>query len=55
VARDAIEGSILTETGWFNAGMLQKALADHKAGLADHGRLLWQIVMLEKSLKRLFG
>jgi asparagine synthase (glutamine-hydrolysing) len=55
VARDAIEGSILTETGWFNTKMLQNALTDHKSGIADHGRMLWQVVMLEKSLKRLFG
>jgi asparagine synthase (glutamine-hydrolysing) len=55
VARDAIEGSILTETGWFNTKILQKALTDHKSGIADHGRMLWQVVMLEKSLKRLFG
>jgi asparagine synthase (glutamine-hydrolysing) len=30
-------------------------LTDHKSGIADHGRMLWQVVMLEKSLKRLFG
>ncbi|MEY4501532.1 MAG: hypothetical protein RIS52_1422, partial [Pseudomonadota bacterium] len=55
VARDVVENSVLTETGWFNQAVLQKAVADHKAGLVDHGRLLWQLVMLEKSLKRLFA
>jgi asparagine synthase (glutamine-hydrolysing) len=55
VARDVVENSILTETGWFNQAVLQKAVADHKAGLVDHGRMLWQLVMLEKSLKRLFA
>jgi asparagine synthase (glutamine-hydrolysing) len=29
--------------------------AEHKAGIAEHGRLLWQLVMLDKSLGRLFG
>ena len=35
----------------FTAGLA----ADHKAGRAEHGRTLWQLVMLEKSLARLFG
>jgi asparagine synthase (glutamine-hydrolysing) len=55
VAREVVEGSILTESGWFNKDAMQKAVADHKAGLADHGRMIWQLVMLEKSVKRLFG
>ena len=37
------------------AAIIAKAARDHKAGLADNGRLLWQLVMLEKSVKRLFG
>ena len=28
---------------------------DHRAGLSDHGRTLWQLLMLETSLQRLFG
>jgi len=35
--------------------MLAKVAADHKAGVADHGRLLWQLLMLDKGLGRLFG
>jgi asparagine synthase (glutamine-hydrolysing) len=27
----------------------------HQAGKSDHGRLLWQLVMFEKSMTRLFG
>lgn len=38
-----------------DAALIAKAARDHKAGLADNGRLLWQLVMLEKSVKRLFG
>ena len=34
---------------------MAKIAADHKAGLSDHGRLLWQMVMLDKALGRLFG
>jgi len=26
---------------------------DHRRGISDHGRLLWQLVMLEQSLRRL--
>jgi asparagine synthase (glutamine-hydrolysing) len=48
-------GSALAKTGWFDANLLSKIAADHKSGLADHGRLLWQLVMLDKALGRLFG
>ncbi|WP_340264220.1 XrtA/PEP-CTERM system amidotransferase [Sphingobium mellinum] len=48
-------GSALAKTGWFDARMLGKVAADHKSGIADHGRLLWQLLMLDKALVRLFG
>ncbi len=48
-------GSALARTGWFDTRLLAKAAADHRSGLADHGRLLWQLVMLDKALGRLFG
>jgi asparagine synthase (glutamine-hydrolysing) len=35
--------------------MLGKVAADHKSGIADHGRLLWQLLMLDKALGRLFS
>ena len=55
-AAEALSGkSTLMETGWFNPDFVAKAARDHKAGLADNGRLLWQLVMLEKSLNRLFS
>ena len=47
--------SRLAESGWFRMDILTKMVADHKAGVSDNGRLLWQLVMLEKSLGRLFG
>ena len=49
------EKSLLTETGWFRPAWLQQAVRDHRAGRGDHGRLIWQLVMLGKSLGRLFG
>jgi asparagine synthase (glutamine-hydrolysing) len=48
-------GSALARTEWFDTKRLAKVAADHKSGIADHGRLLWQLLMLDKSLGRLFG
>jgi asparagine synthase (glutamine-hydrolysing) len=45
----------LGELGWLDPAAIAKVAADHRSGRADHGRLLWQLVMLEKSLQRLFG
>ena len=33
---------------------LERLAADHRSGRAEHGRTLWQMLMLERSLKRLF-
>ncbi len=55
VAEDVVTKSRLLESGWFNRDALATAQAEHKAGIADHGRLLWQLVMLDKSMSRLFG
>jgi asparagine synthase (glutamine-hydrolysing) len=45
----------LAELGWFDEAAIARLAADHRSGRADHGRLLWQLLMLEKSLQRLFG
>jgi asparagine synthase (glutamine-hydrolysing) len=54
-AQDLVTKSLLVETGWFDAAALQGAVAAHRSGLSDNGRLIWQLFMLEKSLARLFG
>lgn len=46
---------VLAGTGWFDLSAIERLAADHKAGRADHGRTLWQMLMLERSLARLFG
>ena len=46
---------VLADTGWFDLPALGRLADDHRAGRADHGRTLWQFLMLEKSLARLFG
>jgi asparagine synthase (glutamine-hydrolysing) len=49
------QGSALAETGWFDAAAIARLAEDHRRGRSDHGRLLWQLLMLDKSLQRLFG
>jgi asparagine synthase (glutamine-hydrolysing) len=48
-------GSALAELGWFDESVVARLAAEHRSGRAEHGRLLWQLLMLEKSLQRLFG
>ncbi|MFE8582627.1 XrtA/PEP-CTERM system amidotransferase [Sphingomonas sp. NCPPB 2930] len=48
------QSGLLRETGWFQLAELGRMAADHRAGRADHGRTLWQMMMLERSLQRLF-
>jgi asparagine synthase (glutamine-hydrolysing) len=43
------------DTGWFDAAALTKIEDEHRTGARDHGRLLWQLVMLEKAMARVFG
>ena len=54
-ARAIAQGSTLAETGWFDMDAIAKMVRAHQAGLVDHGRTLWQLLILEKSLPRLFG
>ncbi|MEO0642912.1 MAG: asparagine synthase C-terminal domain-containing protein, partial [Pseudomonadota bacterium] len=52
-ARRVTRSGTLSETGWFAPAAL-KAVADaHIAGRSDNARLLWQLLMLEKSLHHL--
>jgi asparagine synthase (glutamine-hydrolysing) len=43
------------ELGWFDASAIRQFAEAHLSGRADHGRLLWQLMMLDKSLQNLFG
>ena len=53
-ARAVTGGSALARTGWFDMPWIARIVDQHRAGLADHGQLLWQLLMLDRSLKRLF-
>jgi len=46
-------GSAVLDTGWFAPGYFTRVVDEHQSGAADHGRLLWQLLMLDGSLARL--
>ena len=54
-AEHVVTRSRIAQSGWFNPDRLSQIYTDHHSGVADNGRLLWQLVMLEKSMTRLFG
>jgi asparagine synthase (glutamine-hydrolysing) len=43
------------ELGWLDPAAIARAASDHRSGRVEHGRLLWQLLMLDRSLQRLFG
>jgi len=43
----------LARTGWFDTAVLGHLAESHIAGTADHSRLLWQLLMLDRSLRHL--
>lgn len=45
----------LLDTGWFNPVVLRRLADEHRSGRVEHGRTLWQFLMLEQSLAHLFG
>ncbi|WP_294310347.1 XrtA/PEP-CTERM system amidotransferase [uncultured Sphingomonas sp.] len=49
------KSGLLRETGWFDLTEIGRLAADHRSGRVDHGRTLWQMLMLERSLARLFA
>jgi asparagine synthase (glutamine-hydrolysing) len=46
---------VLADLGWFDDKAIARLAADHRSGRAEHGRTLWQLLMLERSLQRVFG
>ena len=52
-ARGIGESAALARTGWFDARRLGALAGEHIAGRSDHSRLLWQLLMLDRSLARL--
>ena len=54
-ARAISQSAALARTGWFNSRRLAAVADAHISGVADHGRLLWQLLMLDRSLARIFS
>lgn len=52
-ARAIGTSTALGRTGWFDAARIGEIAEAHIAGRSDHSRLLWQLVMLDKSLAAL--
>ena len=46
---------VLGDSGWFDMGAIARVAEAHRSGREEHGRTLWQFVMLERSLTRLFA
>ncbi|CAN5425439.1 amidotransferase 1, exosortase A system-associated [soil metagenome] len=46
---------VLGETGWFDLRAIADLAEAHRAGREEHGRTLWQLMMLERSLTKVFG
>ncbi|MBC2777919.1 XrtA/PEP-CTERM system amidotransferase [Parasphingopyxis marina] len=47
--------SALAETDWFRHAEIRRIVDAHKSGREEHGRLIWQLLMLDRSLRRVFG
>lgn len=52
-ARSIAGSGSLARTGWFDQRAISNLAEDHIAGRRDHGRLLWQLLMLDRSLDKL--
>jgi asparagine synthase (glutamine-hydrolysing) len=52
-ARAIASSAALARTGWFDSAVLSKLADAHIARRADNSRLLWQLLMLDKSLVKL--
>ena len=52
-ARAIAHNATIARTGWFDRKPLERMAEEHISGRRDHGRTLWQLLMLERSLKHL--
>jgi asparagine synthase (glutamine-hydrolysing) len=52
-ARAISSSAPLARSGWFDLAQIGHAAEAHIAGCSDHSRVLWQLLMLDRSLQRL--
>jgi asparagine synthase (glutamine-hydrolysing) len=53
--REAVLGSRLIETGYFNPEYLKRVVEQHQSGVRDHSAPLWQLLMFESFLRTTGG
>ncbi|QLC21419.1 amidotransferase 1, exosortase A system-associated [Parasphingopyxis sp. CP4] len=54
-ATGLVSSTALAETEWFNRPVIKQVVEEHQSGRKEHGRLIWQLLMLDRSLRRVFG
>jgi asparagine synthase (glutamine-hydrolysing) len=54
-AREIASSASLARTGWFDGKRLAQLAEAHIAGQSDHGRVLWQLLMLDRALRQVAG
>lgn len=52
-ARSISTSAQLARTGWFDTAQIGRIAEAHISGRSDHSRILWQLIMLERSMKHL--
>ena len=52
-ARSISDSAALARTGWFSRAELRSLAENHISGMADNSRILWQLLMLDKSINLL--
>lgn len=52
-ARAIGSSAALARTGWFDSKRLSQLAEEHISGRSDHGRLLWQMLMLDRAVEKL--
>jgi len=48
-----VSSAALARTGWFDTGLIARMAEAHRSGRNDHSSLLWQLLVLDRSLVRL--
>lgn len=52
-ARQIVSAGGLARTGWFDPAPLSRLADQHISGRRDHSRVLWQLLMLDRSMRHL--
>jgi len=52
-AREIASSAPLARTGWLDTARIGTLVEEHIAARSDHSRLLWQLLMLDRSLTHL--